>query len=93
MKKHRCFSARLPPDEDPAVESGRVMRSVEVGEEVLARWSDEGWYYRGNTNFGRILWHDMYVFGCARACSLGARLSRMRNSNSNFVNTSLNFKP
>ena len=22
-------------------------RSVKVGEEVLARWSDDGWYYRG----------------------------------------------
>ena len=42
--------ARLPPDEDPAVESGRVMRPIQVGEEVLARWSDEGWYYRGNIN-------------------------------------------
>lgn len=41
--------ARLPPDEDPAVETGRVRRPVQVGEEVLARWSDEGWYYRGNT--------------------------------------------
>lgn len=66
LKKHRCFSARLPPDEDPAVESGRVMRPVEVGEEVLARWSDEGWYYRGNTNIGRILYRicsflDMHV--------------------------------
>ena len=28
------------------------MRPVEVGEEVLARWPDEGWYYRGNINLG-----------------------------------------
>lgn len=43
-------TARLPPDEDPAVESGCVPKTLEVGEEVLARWSDEGWYYRGNQN-------------------------------------------
>ena len=42
-----CFSARLPPDQDPAVETRPVPKKVEVGEEVLARWSDDGWYYRG----------------------------------------------
>jgi len=45
---HFPFLARLPPEEDPAVEIGHVPKSVEVGDEVLARWSDEGWYYRGN---------------------------------------------
>lgn len=44
---HGLLISRLPPDEDPAVETGRVRRPVQVGEEVLARWSDEGWYYRG----------------------------------------------
>ena len=40
--------ARLPPDQDPAVELGSISGALEIGEEVLARWSDEGWYYRGN---------------------------------------------
>ena len=61
------FSARLPPDEDPAVESGRVPRAVEVGEEVLARWSDEGWYYRGNVNLSRTLVNQRARRACARA--------------------------
>ena len=46
--------ARLPPEQDPAVELGRVPGPIEVGEEVLARWSDEGWYYRGNQYFFRF---------------------------------------
>lgn len=66
------FSARLPPDEDPAVESGRVMKPVEVGEEVLARWSDEGWYYRGNINLAST-WHVCFCMcTCARVYCLGA---------------------
>ena len=36
-----------------------------MGEEVLARWSDEGWYYRGNKNFGCILWQCAHIFVCA----------------------------
>jgi len=44
---HGLLISRLPPEEDPAVEIGHVPKSVEVGDEVLARWSDEGWYYRG----------------------------------------------
>ena len=34
----------LVPDE--LVEM-RERKSPEIGEEVLARWADEGWYYRG----------------------------------------------
>ena len=53
------------------------MRPVEVGEEVLARWSDEGWYYRGNKSFGCIrLWQCTDIFVCS--CVLvGAQKSRV----------------
>ena len=39
--------ARAPLDEDPAVENRPAPASLHNGEEVLARWSDDGWYYRG----------------------------------------------
>lgn len=44
---HGLLISRLPPDQDPAVELGSISGPLESGEEVLARWSDEGWYYRG----------------------------------------------
>ena len=39
--------ARKPPEEDPAVVAQDLPSPISVGEEVLARWSDDGWYYRG----------------------------------------------
>ena len=32
----------------------KSLPSLREGEEVLARWSDEGWYYRGNLTFLRL---------------------------------------
>ena len=37
----------MPLEEDPAVENRPVPTRLRSGEEVLARWSDDGWYYRG----------------------------------------------
>ena len=41
------FAARVPLDEDPAVDKRPVPTRLQCGEEVLARWPDDGWYYRG----------------------------------------------
>ena len=42
-----CFTARQPSEVDPAVVVQDLPRPISEGEEVLARWSDDGWYYRG----------------------------------------------
>ena len=44
-------SARKPPEEDPAVVAQDLPRPISEGEEVLARWSDDGWYYRGKESY------------------------------------------
>ena len=41
------FTARQPSEVDPAVVAQDLPRPIAEGEEVLARWSDDGWYYRG----------------------------------------------
>jgi hypothetical protein len=41
------FLARAPLDKDPAVENRPVPAPLRNGEEVLAQWSDDRWYYRG----------------------------------------------
>ncbi len=43
--------ARKPPEEDPAVIAQDLPRPIKEGEEVLARWSDDGWYYRGTEQY------------------------------------------
>ncbi|XP_028400268.1 von Willebrand factor A domain-containing protein 3B-like [Dendronephthya gigantea] len=44
---HGLLISRAPLDEDPAVENRPVPAPLQNGEEVLARWSDDGWYYTG----------------------------------------------
>jgi len=39
--------SRQPSEVDPAVVVQDLPRPISEGEEVLARWSDDGWYYRG----------------------------------------------
>ena len=34
-----------------------------MGEEVLARWSDEGWYYRGNKTLV-VFFGSVRIFSC-----------------------------
>ena len=43
------FTARDPPAYTPPfiLELRKLLPKLVDGEEVLARWSDEGWYYRG----------------------------------------------
>lgn len=40
---------------DPAVETREVPKQIKEGDEVLARWADEGWYYRGMTPVTSIM--------------------------------------
>ncbi|CAB4013416.1 Hypothetical predicted protein, partial [Paramuricea clavata] len=44
---HGLLISRAPLDKDPAVENRPVPAPLRNGEEVLAQWSDDGWYYRG----------------------------------------------
>ncbi|KAK3738170.1 hypothetical protein QZH41_019678, partial [Actinostola sp. cb2023] len=44
---HGLLISRLPLDVDPAIETRHVPKQITEGDEVLARWADEGWYYRG----------------------------------------------
>ena len=37
----------LPPE---VIEMRRSLSKLSRGDEVLARWSDEGWYYQGTHN-------------------------------------------
>lgn len=57
------FAARKPPEEDPAVTAQDIPQPINEGEEVLARWSDDGWYYRGEMflKFFCLSGHDGFV--------------------------------
>lgn len=39
--------SRNPPDEDPAVVVQKIPAVLKVNQEILARFKDDGWYYRG----------------------------------------------
>jgi len=43
---HHFFSARNPLDMEPSVETKPLPSVVNVNEEVLSRFTDDGWYYR-----------------------------------------------
>eukprot|EP00794_Sanderia_malayensis_P007171 gene7171-7977_t len=45
--KRGLLLSRKSPAIDPAVTAQDLPRPLKAGEEVLARWSDDGWYYRG----------------------------------------------
>ncbi|XP_046854173.1 von Willebrand factor A domain-containing protein 3B-like isoform X2 [Xenia sp. Carnegie-2017] len=47
---HGLLISRAPLEKDPAVAKRRVPLTLQKGEEVLARWSDDGWYYRGTVH-------------------------------------------
>ena len=41
--------SRNPPETDPAIQMLPVPQLVNVGDEVLAKFTDDGWYYRGES--------------------------------------------
>lgn len=43
------FIARNPLELDPSVATRQVLGPVKLNDEVLARFKDDGWYYRGKT--------------------------------------------
>lgn len=40
--------ARNPLEMDPSVATRKVLGMVKLNDEVLARFKDDGWYYRGS---------------------------------------------
>lgn len=48
--------ARNPPDEDPAVVVQKIPAVLKVNQEILARFKDDGWYYRGVLSHFYFFW-------------------------------------
>ena len=66
------FLARQPSEADPAVTAQDLPRPIKEGEEVLARWSDDGWYYRGKyliCLICQILYCSRLLIGRKRTCN------------------------
>ena len=48
----------LPPE---VIEMRRSLSKLARGDEVLARWSDEGWYYQGTHNIPNYRSHRLLL--------------------------------